>query len=224
MNHKERFRCTWKVTETKSSLQLHDAEIALCERWSNICSFQGRALIFSQCCTKFWNILKFDIFRYRFSALPLIMVNAAGMMESTEAGFLVQPCSQFTEPFLKCVSSIISILIIFSSQGYAVEIMHFCFSTPATATEADAAKPASEQDLSGRAACCCSVASFANAARAAQEPYDHKWVSGATDHQGHHGMTQLLVSWDHMYVMFIFKDRCKCSRRVVFKQGWWKQM
>lgn len=102
------------------------------------------------------------------------MVNAAGMIESTEEGFLVQPCSQFTEAPLKCVSSIISVLIIFSSQGYAVGIMHFCISTPATVTEADAAKPASEQDLSGRAARCCSVASLTNAARAAQEPYDHK--------------------------------------------------
>lgn len=120
------------------------------------------------------------------------MDNGAGMTESTEAGFLVQPCNQFTEASLKCVSSIISILVIFSSQGYAVEIMHFCISTPATVTEADAAKPASEQDLSGRAACCCSVASFTNAARAAQEPYDHKRVSGATDHQGHHGMKMKL--------------------------------
>lgn len=101
-------------------------------------------------------------------------MNAAGVIQSTEAGFFVQPCSQFTEASLKCVSSIISILIIFSSQGHAVEIMHFCISTPATVTEADAAKPASEQDLSGRAARCCSAASLTNAARAAQEPYDHK--------------------------------------------------
>lgn len=162
------------MTETKTSLQLHEAEIALCERLSNIRSFQSRALIFFPVLYKIWNIFKFGIFWYRFSALPLIKVNVVGMIKSTEADLLVLPCSQFTEASLKCVSSITSVLILFSSQGYAVEIMHFCISTPATVTEADAAKPASEQDLSGRAARCCSVASLTDAAWAAQEPYDHK--------------------------------------------------
>lgn len=161
------------MTETKTSWQLQEAEIALHERLSNIYSFQDRALIFLQCCTKFWNTFKFGIFWYRFSALPLILVNAAGVIGSTEAGFLVQPCSQFTGASLQCVSSIISVLIIFPSQGHAVEIMHLCISTPATAAEADAAKPASEQDLPGRAARCRSAAAPAHAARAAQEPYDH---------------------------------------------------
>lgn len=73
-------------------------------------------------------------------------------------------------------------------------IVHFCISTPAAVTEADAAKPASQQDLSGRTARCCSVASLTNATRSAQEPYDHKRISGATDYQGHHGMKLLLVS------------------------------
>jgi len=72
--------------------------------------------------------------------------------------------------------------------------MHFCISTPATTTETDAAESASEQDLSGRAARRCSVASLTHAARSAQEPYDHQRISGATDYQGHHGMKLLFVS------------------------------
>lgn len=73
-------------------------------------------------------------------------------------------------------------------------IMYFCISTPATVTETDAAKSASEQDLSGGAARCCSVASLTHAARSAPQPYDHKRISGATDYQGHHGMKLLVVS------------------------------
>ena len=72
------------------------------------------------------------------------------------------------------MSSIISVFVLFSSQGYAVGIMYFCISTPAAITETDAAKSASEQDLSGRTARCCSVASLTNATWSAQEPYDHK--------------------------------------------------
>lgn len=52
--------------------------------------------------------------------------------------------------------------------------VHLCVSAPATITEGDAAKPPSEQDLSGRAACGRSAAPLANAARAAQEPHDDK--------------------------------------------------
>lgn len=73
-------------------------------------------------------------------------------------------------------------------------VMYFCVSTPATVAETDAAKPASEQDLSGRTARCCSVASLTNATWSAQEPYDHKRISGATDYQGHHGMKPFLFS------------------------------
>lgn len=100
----------------------------------------------------------------------------------------------FTEASWKYASSVISIFVLFSSQGYAVGIMYFCISTPATVTETDAAKFASEQDLSGGAARRCSVASLTHAARSAPEPYDHKRISGATDYQGHHGMELLVVS------------------------------
>lgn len=53
-------------------------------------------------------------------------------------------------------------------------IVYFCVSTSAALAEADAAEPASEQDLSGRAARGCSVASLTHATWSAQEPYDHK--------------------------------------------------
>uniref|UniRef100_A0A8C5TFY2 Testis expressed 10 n=1 Tax=Malurus cyaneus samueli TaxID=2593467 RepID=A0A8C5TFY2_9PASS len=71
---------------------------------------EGRTLIFFHCCTQFWNIFKFGISWYKFFALSLIMVNAAGIIESIEAGFLVQPCGQFTEAALKYLSSVTQFL------------------------------------------------------------------------------------------------------------------
>lgn len=131
------------------------------------------------------------------------------MVEFTEAPFLVQLQSWLTEACLKYLSSVISVLALSSLQGYAVGIMYFCISTPATITETDAAKPASEQDLSGRTACRCSVASLANAAWSAQKPYDHKRIPGAADHQGHHGMKLLLAS--HQLQGYTrFKKYCRC--------------
>lgn len=98
-----------------------------------------------------------------------------------------------TEACLKWAALITSIFVLFSSQGYAVGIVHFCISTPATAAEADAAKSASEQDLPWGAARCCSAASLTDATRSAQEPYDDQWIPGAADYQGHHGRKPVLV-------------------------------
>lgn len=95
-------------------------------------------------------------------------------------------------------------------------IVYFCISTPATITETDAAKSASEQDLSGRTARCCSVASLTNATWSAQEPYDHKWISGATDYQGHHGMKLLVVS-HRLWGYTRFKNYCKHKEQMLSK-------
>lgn len=136
---------------------------------------------------KILDIFNFSLFWYRFSASTLMTVQRIGTMEFTEAHLLVRWWGWSTESLMKEIS------VLSSSQGYAVGIVYFCFSPSAAITETDAAKSASEQDLSGRTARGCSVASLTNAAWSAQEPYDHQWISGATDYQRHHGM-KLLVS------------------------------